>query len=79
MVRSGRKSTDVVAHVELMRDNLTLTAQRVLELGARLDCKHAQENIEDGVHAFCYKGEVLGYKHVYFMLKTCYKHVINML
>jgi len=56
LVRSGRKSTDVVAHVELMRDNLTLTAQRVLELGARLDCKHAQENIEDGVHAFCYKG-----------------------
>ena len=53
----GKKKTkEVVAHIELMRDNLTMTAQRVLELGARLDCKHAQENIDDGVHAFCYKG-----------------------
>ena len=47
-----------------MRDNLTLTAQRVLELGARLDCKHAQQNIDDGVHAFCYKGE--NFKWWYF-------------
>lgn len=57
LTRSNRKYTEVVAHVNFMRDNLTLTAQRVLELGARLDCKHAQQNIDDGVHAFCYKGE----------------------